>query len=120
MVDFVFVVVVDSDGRRWRRASGDTISDGGWGRVCAKETDVENRVDVQRRGQLELVCDRGDLGTDGVGTDEAGLEFPCGALCLGGEVDVRRREEYLVSYSKGDITTVLVSILLLVGLGQYE
>jgi hypothetical protein len=83
-----------------------------------EETDMEDGVDGQGCGQLEFVGDGGDLGTDGIGTNEVGLELSSGALCLGGEVDVRRGEEDFVTYRKGDVAMVLVSIFLLVGLGQ--
>jgi hypothetical protein len=45
--DFVFFVVIDSDGRRWERAGRDAVSNGGWGSVRAEETDVEDRMDRQ-------------------------------------------------------------------------
>jgi hypothetical protein len=74
--DFVFIVVVHGYGRRRGRSRGDTIGDGGRGGVGSEEADMEDRVNVQRGGQVKFVGDRGDFGENGVRADESGLKFP--------------------------------------------
>jgi hypothetical protein len=116
---FVFDVVING----YRKGRGNrvrAVGVRGRAHIWTEDRDVEDGVDAQGIWKDEAVGDRGNHMGYGVWANEPGLKFLGGAGCLGSKVNVCGRQQNLISHMELYITTRLVGIAFLIGLGQGE